>query len=134
MRRGDTRIRLVTLAAMHLRNLRTCGLALALAAVSACTNLERMPPTPNLHRDGSGSKVLAALPEDMQRPEMDILYVTDRSQVDLSDRGPEYGYGRATSMNFGTAIVSLDPSPTWSVCTSWRIASAPTWPPPHFAS
>jgi esterase/lipase superfamily enzyme len=86
---------------------------LFVACLAACSKLERMPPTPNLHRDGSGSKVLAALPAELQRPEMDILYVTDRSQVGRSDRGPEYGYGRATSMNFGTATVSLDPKPTW---------------------
>jgi esterase/lipase superfamily enzyme len=44
---------------------------------------------------------------------MEILYVTDRSEVSRSERGPEYGYGRATSMSYGTATVSLDPKPTW---------------------
>ena len=98
---------------MALHTVRNRWFVLTLALLASCTSLERMPPTPNLHRDGSGSKVLAALPADLQRPEMDILYVTDRSEVRRSERGPEYGYGRATSMNFGTATVSLDPSPTW---------------------
>jgi esterase/lipase superfamily enzyme len=93
---------------------RVGGCLVLVACLAACAKLERMPPTPNLHRDGSGSKALAALPAELQRPEMDILYVTDRSQVGRSDRGPEYGYGRATSMNFGTATVSLDPKPTWA--------------------
>lgn len=99
--------------AMALRTIRTRCFVLTLVLLASCTSLERMPPTPNLHRDGSGSKVLAALPADLQRPEMDILYVTDRSEIGRSKRGPEYGYGRATAMNFGTATVSLDPSPTW---------------------
>ena len=86
---------------------------LALTGLVACAKLERMPPTPNVLRDGSGSKALAALPAEQQRPEMDILYVTDRSEIRRSQRGPEYGYGRATSMSFGTATVSLDPKPTW---------------------
>jgi esterase/lipase superfamily enzyme len=98
---------------MNFRRLRFDGFALALAMVVGCTSVERMPPTPNVHRDGSGSRMLAALPVDQQRPEMDILYVTDRSEVGRSERGPEYGYGRATSMNFGTATVSLDPKPSW---------------------
>ena len=95
------------------RTIRNRGIVLTLALLASCKSLERMPPTPNLHRDGSGSKALASLPADLQRPEMDILYVTDRSEVARSERGPEYGYGRATSMSFGTATVSLDPEPTW---------------------
>ena len=84
-----------------------------MAALAACAKLERMPPTPNVLRDGSGSKALASLPAEQQQPEMEILYVTDRSEIRRSERGPEYGYGRATSMSFGTATVSLDPKPTW---------------------
>jgi len=87
------------------RTIRNRGIVLTLALLASCKSLERMPPTPNLHRDGSGSKALASLPADLQRPEMDILYVTDRSEVARSERGPEYGYGRATSMSFGTATV-----------------------------
>jgi esterase/lipase superfamily enzyme len=88
-------------------------LALAALVLSACARLERMPPTPNLLRDGSGARVLATLPPEQQKPEMDILYVTDRSEVGRSARGPEYGFGRATSMSYGTATVSLDPAPAW---------------------
>jgi esterase/lipase superfamily enzyme len=81
--------------------------------LAACNSLERMPPTPNLLRDGSGSRKLAELPANQQRPEMEILYVTDRSEVGRSDRGPEYGFGRATAMNFGVATVEMDPKPSW---------------------
>ena len=97
-----------------MKNARSTGLGMVLlAALGACAKLERMPPTPNVLRDGSGSRALASLPAAQQRPEMDILYVTDRSEVGRSARGPEYGYGRATSMSYGTATVSLDPAPSW---------------------
>ena len=92
--------------------------AILLASIAAltlggCASREKMPPTPNVLRDGSGSRRLAELPADQRTSQMEILYVTDRSEVGRSERGPEYGYGRATSMAFGTATVALDPAPTW---------------------
>jgi len=94
-------------------SLRAALLAACFTLIAACSSLERMPPTPNVSRDGSGSKALQALPADQQKPEMEILYVTDRSEMGRSERGPEYGYGRATAMAFGTATVSMDPAPSW---------------------
>jgi len=91
---------------------REAGLLVVLA-LAACASRERLPPTPNVLRDGSGSRILSSLPAEQRKPEMDILYVTDRSEIGRSERGPEYGYGRATAMAFGTATVSLAPSPSW---------------------
>jgi esterase/lipase superfamily enzyme len=85
---------------------------LALSA-TACSEVQRMPPTPNVLRDGSGSTNLSALSEPLRKPDMEILYVTDRSEIGRSARGPDYGYGRATALSFGTATVSLMPSPSW---------------------
>ena len=84
-----------------------------LLASAACTPLERLPPTPNLSRDGSGSDRLRELDPSLQTPEIEILYVTDRSKDGVSRRGPRYGYGRALAIAYGTAEVSLDPAPTW---------------------
>ena len=84
-----------------------------LLASAACAPLERMPPTPNLSRDGSGSDRLSELDPSLQTPEIEILYVTDRSKEGVSRRGPRYGYGRALAIAYGTAEVSLDPTPTW---------------------
>ena len=84
-----------------------------LPALAACAPLERMPPTPNLSRDGSGADRLHALDPSLQTPEIEILYVTDRSREGVSRRGPRYGYGRALAIAYGTAEVSLDPAPTW---------------------
>ncbi len=95
--------------------MRSAAILVAFLAVSAtaCSAVERMPPTPNVLRDGSGSAKLAALSEPLRKPDMEILYVTDRSEIGRSERGPEYGYGRAAALAFGTATVSLKPSPSW---------------------
>ncbi|MGA0871321.1 MAG: alpha/beta hydrolase [Phycisphaerales bacterium] len=94
----------------HLRLL--VGLA-CFATFSACSTKERMPPTPNVLRDGSGSARLLELPPAMQRPEMEILYVTDRAKDRDGVLGPEYGFGRSMSLSYGTATVSLGEETTW---------------------
>ncbi|NBX24706.1 MAG: alpha/beta hydrolase [Planctomycetes bacterium] len=81
--------------------------------LTACASREKLPPTPHVLRDGTGSRRLAELPPEQRTTDMEILYVTDRSEVGRSERGPEYGFGRATAMAFGTATVSLAPAPTW---------------------
>jgi esterase/lipase superfamily enzyme len=86
---------------------------LAVAVLAACASRQKLPPTPNVLRDGTGSRQLAELPPELRTTDMEILYVTDRSEVGRSERGPEYGYGRATAMAFGTATVSLAPAPSW---------------------
>ncbi|MFM1831084.1 MAG: hypothetical protein RLZZ558_1424 [Planctomycetota bacterium] len=94
-------------------DLRLSAAILAAVVLTACASRERLPPTPNVLRDGSGSRVLAELPPEQRTTDMEILYVTDRSEVGRSERGPEYGFGRATAMAFGTATVSLAPTPSW---------------------
>ncbi|MGA1392898.1 MAG: alpha/beta hydrolase [Phycisphaerales bacterium] len=94
----------------HLRLL--VGLA-CVATFSACSSKERMPPTPNMLRDGSGSARLLELDPSLQKPEMEILYVTDRSKDRHGERGAEYGFGRSMSVSYGTATVSLGEETTW---------------------
>jgi hypothetical protein len=44
---------------------------------------------------------------------MEILYLTDRSTAEKASAiGPDYGFGRATRVAFGRALVGLDPT-TW---------------------
>jgi esterase/lipase superfamily enzyme len=42
-----------------------------------------------------------------------VLYATDRAIVERSKTFPTYGHGRANSLAFGVADVSLDPKPSW---------------------
>ena len=95
-----------------MKNLRVLAI-LGVILSAACSSLERMPPTPNVSRDGSGSARLRELPPDLQKPEMEILYVTDRAKDGDGVLGPEYGFGRSVSLAYGTATVSLGPETTW---------------------
>jgi esterase/lipase superfamily enzyme len=97
---------------MRIAQIHWVAIALTIAA-TGCSEVQRLPPTPNVLRDGSGSAQLSALAEPLRKPDMEILYVTDRSEIGRSERGPEYGYGRATAVAFGTATVSLKPAPSW---------------------
>lgn len=87
--------------------------------LSGCSSLERMPPTPHINCDGSGSTRLREVDPSLQRPEIEILYVTDRVKEREGRRGPEYGFGRALQVEFGTATVSLTPTPTWEQVVEW---------------
>ena len=101
-----------------MKQLRLLGFPIVILA-AACSSLERMPPTPNLLRDGSGSARLRELPADLQQPEMEILYVTDRSKDGDGERGPKYGFGRSMSLAYGTATISLGPETTWDEVVEW---------------
>jgi esterase/lipase superfamily enzyme len=114
MRRPD--VSGVTLVNMRAHAFGQClrvSTAILAVVVAACASREKLPPTPHVLRDGTGSQRLAELPPELRTTDMEILYVTDRSEVGRSERGPEYGYGRATAMAFGTATVSLAPAPSW---------------------
>jgi esterase/lipase superfamily enzyme len=68
--------------------------------------------TPNLLNEQASSRYFADCPADCRRPEMEVLYATDRSVAE-GTKGPVYGYGRSRRLAFGVATVSLDPVPTW---------------------
>ena len=111
-----------------MKNLRVLAI-LGVILSAACSSLERMPPTPNVSRDGSGSARLRELPPDLQKPEMEILYVTDRAKDGDGVLGPEYGFGRSVSLAYGTATVSLGPETTWDevVESSGRAGEDADW-------
>jgi esterase/lipase superfamily enzyme len=73
--------------------------------------------TPNLLQHQDPQQVYAACPADCQTPEAAVLYATDRAIVEQSGRPPTYGHGRAASLAFGVAHVSLNPHPSWTELT-----------------
>lgn len=96
----------------------TWRLFLLLAVVHAAAGCEgptKLPVTPNVLRDGSGSKMLSEAPADCRTPEMKVLYVTDRAPFGQKKEGlmVQYGFERTPSVAMGEATVALDPAPTW---------------------
>ena len=100
------------------------GAVLALAwaalhlALGGCVGPQQLPATPNVLRDGSGSQVLAQLPQEQHVVGMPIIYVTDRARVSAPDQPPAYGTKRSPFASFGQATVSFTPAPTWEELVS----------------
>ena len=69
--------------------------------------------TPTLLQQQDSAQVYASCPLHYQTPDSPILYATDRAVESGGDKNPVYGYGRANSLAFGVANVSLNPHPTW---------------------
>jgi len=100
--------------AMSLKLLRSSAPAVVFAVllVAGC-GPQLLVTTPNLLNDDKSSRYFSTCPSCCQRPEMEVLYVTDRTLAD-GTKGPVYSYGRSRRLAFGVATVSLDPSPTWA--------------------
>ena len=69
--------------------------------------------TPNLLIHQDPLQVYAGCPEDCQSSVASVLYATDRNPMVDSNSARTYGYGRATTLSFGVANVSLHPHPSW---------------------
>lgn len=83
-------------------------------ALAGCGSTTRLPVPPNVLADGSGGAQLRALPPAQQRPDMEILYVTDRTQDRKSHPGMLwYSYGRVPDLAYGVATVSMGKSARW---------------------
>lgn len=92
--------------------LRRWSLIVAFAlALAGCAR--ELVDTPHVMVGEAGRRVYAMTPERLRTPEIPILYVTDRAVRETSERGPEYGHGRASDLSYGVATVSLNPGPTW---------------------
>jgi esterase/lipase superfamily enzyme len=96
----------------------SCGVTVGLLVVmlasivplAGCEGPTKLPVTPNVLRDGSGSQALAQLPPEERSVDIPVVYVTDRAAVS----GPaKYGVGRSHSLAYGMATVGLDPMPGW---------------------
>jgi esterase/lipase superfamily enzyme len=70
--------------------------------------------TPNLLRRQDPMRIYAACPAECQTAEAAVLYGTDRAVDNANKERPSYGHGRANSLAFGVANVSLSPNPSWN--------------------
>src|SRR5215471_15279280 len=88
----------------------------------------QLAPAPNLYTQ-TGANPYRDLPEPLRTTSADVLYVTDRSQDDLTDAqkrcGCEvaYGYGRSRCVAWGNIQVELVDHITWD-----RLVEAGTTP------
>jgi esterase/lipase superfamily enzyme len=89
--------------------------AVLLTATSGCA--PHLVATPNLLQHQDPQQVYADCPADWQSSEAAVLYATDRAIVDPGAKQPSFGAGRAPSLTFGVADVSLSPQSSWKELT-----------------
>jgi esterase/lipase superfamily enzyme len=89
----------------------TVLLMLPVLLAAACS--EKLIATPYVMRNESARTTYAALDPTLRTPEMQVLYVTDRTPTPNDKPGPRYGHGRSDVVAYGVATVELDPRPSW---------------------
>jgi hypothetical protein len=89
--------------------------AALLTSASGCA--PHLVATPNLLQHQDPQQVYADCPADRQSSDAAVLYATDRALIDPGAKQPSYGAGRAPSLTFGVADVSLSPQASWTELT-----------------
>lgn len=87
---------------------------LTAAGSVGCSERIALIPAPTLNLTPAGQAAFAAVPPELRKPEMEIVYAADRSVVHKSLLGIEYGSGRSGLLAFGTARVSFKPDTSWA--------------------
>src|SRR5262249_53964801 len=77
------------------RAFRVAWVLMALVTLAGCNSDAMLPVAPNVLQDGSGSAQLQQLPADQHRPEMQILYLTDRAPEQTGNGRITYGFKRS---------------------------------------
>lgn len=91
------------------------GLIGALSGLAGCASPHRLlMPTPQLYSEPASIALFDETPEERQRSEVDLLYITDRQPETGSRSGLPYGQQRSRSIAFGEAAVSIGQGMTWS--------------------
>lgn len=85
------------------------GLVLLL---TGCAGPRLMMPTPHVHADAERD-FFGDLAAPFKSTEVRLFYVTDRTPDQDEDGNLRYGYGRSTSLAFGTTVVDLGADVTW---------------------
>lgn len=92
----------------------SAALFMTLSFLAGCaSNARNLMPTPTLYRAQPASALFGAIPQERRRPQVELLYITDRMLQADSETGLPYGEKRASSMAFGTAVVKMVPELTW---------------------
>ena len=94
-------------------NRRLAGSSLALLLLGACTTERSLMPTPRLYQDETLSIFSREIPAERKRPDLDLLYITDRAPEKDPSVGLPYGEERSRSLAFGSTVVRLGEDMDW---------------------
>ena len=103
---------------MHRTIVRTALAVLVVVLLGGCaTGARQLMPTPTLYQLPGGQPVFDQAKEVGQRPDLDLLYITDRAPqtaAEAEETGPSpYGQERAKRIAFGSAQVRVVPGLDW---------------------
>jgi esterase/lipase superfamily enzyme len=90
------------------------GLLLGVLLVAGCATERSLMPTPLLYQDVDPGALFRQLPPERKRPDLDLLYVTDRvPEVDPAV-GLPYGQARSRSLIYGRTAVRMGENLEWT--------------------
>ncbi len=92
----------------------TRGLALAAILLGACSTERSLMPTPLLYQDLDPRVFFREIPAERKRPDLELLYITDRAPQKDPDAGVPYGQERSRSLAFGSTVVRMGEDLDWS--------------------
>ena len=101
-------------AGVQLSRLRFASLLIVLLLfLQGCASNRDFMPTPNLFLQEDASQNALTKAQEQDQPELEILYVTDRSNESTSDEFAVYKNARSNAAAFGVATVGLKPDVNW---------------------
>ncbi len=87
---------------------------LAMLLLGACSTERSLMPTPLLYQDLKPNIFFRDIPPERQRPDVDLLYITDRATETDPDAELPYGQERSSSVAFGTTVVHIGDNLDWT--------------------
>ena len=85
--------------------------------ITGCSNRNTLMPTPNLYTIG-GKPLFEELSPELQTTQLDLMYVTDRQPEKDESGNLNYGYGRSSSLAYGSVSVDLGGKLSWDELVS----------------
>jgi esterase/lipase superfamily enzyme len=90
------------------------ALILTVAVLSGCaTKPRQLMPTPLVYQAPNGQALFEQIATAQQRPEVDLLFITNRAAEDDPESRLPYGQTRRKGMVFGSAEVRMVPAIDW---------------------
>ncbi|RKT47536.1 alpha/beta hydrolase [Thiocapsa rosea] len=87
---------------------------LTVAVISGCaTKPRQLMPTPLVYQEPNGQVLFEKIAASQQRPEVDLLFITNRAAQDDPESRLPYGQTRRKGMVFGSAEVRMVPAIDW---------------------
>jgi len=115
------------IAMFTLRGLTThCRLLLlivvAAGSLQACSDAFPLMPAPALYTGSAARQLFTSVPADGRKPELDLLYLTNRAAAVETEDGQPYSAERSASLTFGSAIVRIGDNLDWASLSAASVA------------